>query len=86
MGTINNSDRIATTLYSLGPKFVSGIYVKIPCIKEIVIIIILTVIIYCLLGIATRLRDVRKGGLNPDECKGLFSTPKRTNCSTGYRV
>jgi hypothetical protein len=27
MGTINNSDRIAATLYSLGIWFVSGIYV-----------------------------------------------------------
>jgi hypothetical protein len=36
MGTINSSDRIAATLYSLGTWFVSGIYVHIPCIKEIV--------------------------------------------------
>jgi hypothetical protein len=27
MSTINNSDRIAATLYSLGTWFVSGIYV-----------------------------------------------------------
>jgi hypothetical protein len=27
MGTINSSDRIAATLYSLGTLFVSGIYV-----------------------------------------------------------
>jgi hypothetical protein len=31
MGAINSSDRIATTLYSLGTWFVSGMYV---CIKE----------------------------------------------------
>jgi hypothetical protein len=38
MGTINSSDRIAAALYkySLGTWFVSGIYVSIPCIKEIV--------------------------------------------------
>jgi hypothetical protein len=48
MGTINSSDRIADTLYSLGTWFVSGIYVQIPCIKEIVslpIIIIIIIII-----------------------------------------
>jgi hypothetical protein len=36
VGTINSSDRIAETFYSLGTWFVSEIYVKIPCIKEIV--------------------------------------------------
>jgi hypothetical protein len=36
MGTINSSDRIVATLYSVGTLFVSGIYVYIPCIKEIV--------------------------------------------------
>jgi hypothetical protein len=36
MGAKNSSDRIAATLYSLGTWFVSGIYVKISCIKEIV--------------------------------------------------
>jgi hypothetical protein len=41
MGTINSSDRIAATLYSLGTLFVSGIYVYIPFIKEIIIIIII---------------------------------------------
>jgi hypothetical protein len=29
MGTINSSDRIAATLYSLGTLFVSGMYVHI---------------------------------------------------------
>jgi hypothetical protein len=28
MGTINSSDRIAATLYSLGILFVSGIYIN----------------------------------------------------------
>jgi hypothetical protein len=36
MGTINSSDRIAATLYSLRTWFVSGIYVHISCIEEIV--------------------------------------------------
>jgi hypothetical protein len=45
MGTINSSDRIAATLNSLGTLFVSGIYVLIPCIKEIAIIIIIIIII-----------------------------------------
>jgi hypothetical protein len=36
MGIINSSNRIAVTLYSFGTWFVSGIYVYIPCIKEIV--------------------------------------------------
>jgi hypothetical protein len=50
MGTINSSDRIAATLYSLGTLFVSGIYVYILCIKEILylpIIIIIIIIIFC---------------------------------------
>jgi hypothetical protein len=49
MGIINSSDRIAATLYSLGTWFVSGIYVSIPCIKEIVyfkIIIIIIIIMW----------------------------------------
>jgi hypothetical protein len=36
MGTTKSSDRIAATLDCLGTWFFSGIYVKIPCIKEIV--------------------------------------------------
>jgi hypothetical protein len=44
MGTINSSDRIAATLYFLVTLFVSGICVYIPCIKEIVIIIIIIII------------------------------------------
>jgi hypothetical protein len=43
MGTINSSDRITATLYSLRALFVSGIYVLIPCIKEIVSIIIIII-------------------------------------------
>jgi hypothetical protein len=45
MGTINSSDRIAATLYSLGTFFVSGIYVLIPCIKEIVVMMMTIIII-----------------------------------------
>jgi hypothetical protein len=40
MVTINSSDRIAATLYSLGTLFVSGI----PCIKKIVMMIIIIMI------------------------------------------
>jgi hypothetical protein len=32
---MNSNKRIAATVYSLGTLFVSGIYVQIPCIKEI---------------------------------------------------
>jgi hypothetical protein len=45
MGTMNSSDRIAATLCSLGTWFVSGIYVKIPCIKEIVSLTVIIIII-----------------------------------------
>jgi hypothetical protein len=38
---MNSNKRIAATVYSLGTMFVSGIYVQIPCIKEIVTIIII---------------------------------------------
>jgi hypothetical protein len=37
---MNSNKRIAATVYSLGTLFVSGIYVQIPCIKEIMTIII----------------------------------------------
>jgi multisubunit Na+/H+ antiporter MnhG subunit len=43
MGTINSSDRLAVILYSLGTLFVSGIHVYIPCIKEIVMMIIILI-------------------------------------------
>jgi hypothetical protein len=46
MGTINISDRIVATLYSLGTWFVSGIYVQIPCVKEIVSLPIIIIIIW----------------------------------------
>jgi hypothetical protein len=36
---------IAATVYSLGTLFVSGIYVQIPCIKEIMTIITIIIII-----------------------------------------
>jgi hypothetical protein len=46
MGTINSA-----TLYCLGTWFVSGIYVKIPCIKEIVSLpIIITVLIVIIIN------------------------------------
>jgi hypothetical protein len=45
MGTINSSDRTGATLYSLGTWFVSGIYVHITCIKEIVSLSIIIIII-----------------------------------------
>jgi hypothetical protein len=34
MGTMNSSDRMAATLFSLRTWFVSGIYVSTPCKKE----------------------------------------------------
>jgi hypothetical protein len=45
MGTINSGDRIAATLCCLGTWFVSGIYVQIPCIKEIVSLPIIIIIV-----------------------------------------
>jgi hypothetical protein len=45
MGTIHSSDRIAATLFSLGTLFVSGIYVQITCIKEIVSLPIMKIVI-----------------------------------------
>jgi hypothetical protein len=51
IGTINSNNRIGATMYSLGTLFVSGIYVKIPCIKEImIIIIIIKIIIIIIIG------------------------------------
>jgi hypothetical protein len=44
MGSINSTE-IATTFYSLGTWFVSGIYVQILRIKEIVTIIIIILLI-----------------------------------------
>jgi hypothetical protein len=38
---MNSNRRIAATVYSLGTLFVSGIYVQIPCITEIMTIIII---------------------------------------------
>jgi hypothetical protein len=37
---MNSNKRIAATMYSLGTLFVSGIYVQVPYIKEIMTIII----------------------------------------------
>jgi hypothetical protein len=45
MGTMNSNKRIAATVYSLGTLFVSGIYVQIPCIKEIMTMIIIIIVI-----------------------------------------
>jgi hypothetical protein len=45
MGTINSSDRMAATLYSLGTLFVLGIHVEIPCIMEIVMIIMMMIVV-----------------------------------------
>jgi hypothetical protein len=42
---MNRNNRIAATVYSLGTLFVSGIHVQIPCIKEIMTIIIIIIII-----------------------------------------
>jgi hypothetical protein len=41
MGAINSRERTAATLYSLGTWFVSGMYVYIPCIKEILLLLLL---------------------------------------------
>jgi hypothetical protein len=41
---MNSNNRIAATVYSLGTLFVSVIYVQIPCIKEIMMIIIIIII------------------------------------------
>jgi hypothetical protein len=54
MGTTNSNKRIAATMYSLRILFVPGIYVQIPCTKEImmmmmmIIIIVIIIIIICL--------------------------------------
>jgi hypothetical protein len=45
IGTINSNKRIVATVYSLGTLFVSGIHVQIPCIKEIMMMIIIIVTI-----------------------------------------
>ena len=44
-GTINNKDRIAATMYSLGTWFVSGICVWIPCIKETMMMMMMMMMI-----------------------------------------
>jgi hypothetical protein len=41
----NNNNRIAAILYSLGTWFVSGIYVQIPCMKEITLMMMMMMII-----------------------------------------
>jgi hypothetical protein len=45
MGTINSSERIAATLYSLGTLFISGIYVQIHYINDIVMMMMIIIII-----------------------------------------
>jgi hypothetical protein len=42
---MNSNKRIAAIVYSLGTLFVSGIYVQIPCIKELMTVIIIIIII-----------------------------------------
>jgi hypothetical protein len=42
---MNSNNIIAATVYSLGTLFVSGIYVQIPCVKEIMTRIIIIIII-----------------------------------------
>ena len=57
LAIIDSNERIAETLYSLGTWFVSGIYVQIPCIKEIMIMII--IIIIADFHFASRVHDLR---------------------------
>ena len=40
-GTINDKDRIAAIMYSLGTWFVSGICVWIPCVKETMMVMMM---------------------------------------------
>jgi hypothetical protein len=42
---MNSNKRIAATVYSLGTLFVSGIYVQIPCIKEIMTMMMIMMMI-----------------------------------------
>jgi hypothetical protein len=42
---MNSNKRIAATVYYLGTLFVSGIYVQIPCIKEIMTMMMIMIII-----------------------------------------
>jgi hypothetical protein len=43
-GTINSNNRVDAILYSLGTQFFSGIYVQIPCMKEIMMMIIIIIV------------------------------------------
>jgi hypothetical protein len=43
---VNSNKRTAATVYSLGTWFVPGIYVQIPCIKEIMTIIIIIIVAF----------------------------------------
>jgi hypothetical protein len=40
---MNSNKRLVTTAYSLGTSFVSGIYVQIPCIKEIMVMMMIII-------------------------------------------
>jgi len=40
---MNSNNRIVATLYSLGTQFVSGIQVQIPCIKEMMMMIMIII-------------------------------------------
>jgi hypothetical protein len=42
---MKSNKRIVATVYSLGTLFVSGIYVQIPCIKEITMMMMMMIII-----------------------------------------
>jgi hypothetical protein len=70
MDAVNVSDRIAATLYSLGTWFVSGICVLIPCIKEIVgIIIIIIIIINTEVHVVSRMLNLLVRGITTGICK-----------------
>ena len=65
--TINSNDRIAETLYSLGTWFVSGIYVKILCIKEMMMMMMMIIFLH---------------GLGRLTCSGIDALPSFPGAST----
>jgi hypothetical protein len=65
MDAVNVSDKIAATLYSLGTWFVSGIYVLIPCIMEIVGIIIINTEVH----VVSRMLNLLVRGITTGICK-----------------
>jgi hypothetical protein len=74
MGTINSSDRIAAILYSLGTWFVSGIYVLIPCIKEVVDLPIIIIIIIIIIINSHRCLGLNQSSSNKYNWKGKNKT------------